>query len=375
MNALDKMREAYRDRQLTARAAHPRGDKVVGYFSNNVPEELILAAGLVPVRLTGDPADTTELGDRYMEEFCDAPIRSIFDRVLRGHFNFADLIIVPRTSESYLQLYYYLLEARNWEPGRPFPEIYLFDLLQAPNWTVGRYDRGRLDALRQRLDRLTGTAMADEAIATAIAATNENRRLLTEVNKLRRGDPPRLSGTDMLRIIVTAGFIAKDAHGAALRDILAGVAALEPRPGPRLMVKGTAHDDDRFYELVEACGATIVADDHVAGERGFEHCVAEIGDVMEALTDHYHRHSPSPRSYPQAEQDQRFLALLDEAHVQGVIFYHDEWDDVLGWDYPIQKKLLDDRGIPSIYLKKQPYRTPDRTAQRDAVTSLIRAIP
>ena len=123
MNALDTLRQAYRDREQAARAARDGGARVVGYFSNNVPEELILAAGLFPVRLTGDPADTTELGDRYMEEFCDGAIRSIFDRMLRGHFNFADLIIIPRTSESYLQLYYYLLEVRNWERERPFPEI------------------------------------------------------------------------------------------------------------------------------------------------------------------------------------------------------------------------------------------------------------
>ncbi|MGH6989063.1 MAG: 2-hydroxyacyl-CoA dehydratase subunit D [Stellaceae bacterium] len=374
MNAIDMLRQAYRDREQAARAAHERGAKVVGYFSNNVPEELILAAGLVPVRLTGDPADTTELGDRYMEEFCDGPIRSIFDRMLRGHFNFADLIIIPRTSESYLQLYYYLLEVRNWEPARSFPEIYLFDLLQAPNWTVGRYDRGRLDALRSRLDELAGMAMTDDTILKAITTVNENRRLLARVNALHRRDPPLVSGADMLRITATAGFMSKDAHNAALLEILADATANELRPGARVMVKGTAHDDDQFYELVEACGATIVADDHVTGERAFEHQVAEDGDVMEALTTHYHRHSPSPRSYPQAEQDKRFLALIDDAHVQGVIFFHDEWDDVHGWDYPVEKKLLDERNIPSTFLKKQPYRMPDRAAQRATVMGLLRAI-
>src|SRR6185437_11800892 len=147
-------------------------------------------------------------------------------RMLRGHYSFADLIVVPRTSESYLQLYYYLLEVRKWEPERRFPDLYLFDLLQAPNWTVGSYDRGRLDDLRHRLHRVAGRAMTDE------------------VNGLRRRDPPLISGTDMLRIAGAAGFMAIADHSAALRVILAGADALSPIAGKRIMVKGSPRSEE-----------------------------------------------------------------------------------------------------------------------------------
>lgn len=372
MDALEKLRGHYREREQVARAAHRSGDKVVGYFSNNVPTELILATGMFPVRLTGDPRGTTEIGDRYMEEFHDGEIRAIFDRMLRGHFNFCDLIVVPRTSESFLQLYYYLLEARRWEPARSFPELYLFDLLQAPGETVARYDRGRLEDLRRTLDRVAGRAMSNDAVHAGIATVNENRALLDQVNQLRRR--ALLSGADMLHIYGTTGFVATDFHSACLREILTSADTLTAIPGARLMVKGSPHDDDGFHQLVKSCGAVIVADDHTAGERAFERRVAEGGDAMAALTEHYHRHSPSPRSYPQEEQDRRFIELVEQARVQGVIFFHDEWNDVLGWDYPGQKKLLDARGIPSVYLKKQSYRSPDLSAQRDTVQRLVRTI-
>jgi benzoyl-CoA reductase/2-hydroxyglutaryl-CoA dehydratase subunit BcrC/BadD/HgdB len=371
MEALEKLHRHYREREQVARATQRSGDKVIGYFGNTVPTELILAAGMFPARLTGDPTETTERGDKYMEEFHDGEIRSIFDRMLRGHFNFCDLIVIPRTSESFLQLYYYLLEVRRWEPDRPFPELYLFDLLQAPGETVARYDRGRLEDLRRTLDRIAGRVMGDDAIRSAITTVNENRALLDEVNQLRRHT--KLSGTDMLRIYGTVGFTATDIHSACLREILAGVDTLTAIPGARLMVKGSPHDDDAFYLLVESSGGVIVADDHTAGERAFEYRVTE-GDAMAALTEHYHRHSPSPRSYPQAEQDRHFIELVEQARVQGVLFFHDEWDDVLGWDYPEQKKLLDARGIPSVFLKKQSYRAPDRAAQRDAVLGLVRSL-
>jgi benzoyl-CoA reductase/2-hydroxyglutaryl-CoA dehydratase subunit BcrC/BadD/HgdB len=372
MAALDDLRRHYREREQAARAENDSGGKVIGYFSNNVPVELIRAAGFFPVRLTGDPRETTETGDRYMEEFHDGDIRSIFDRTLRGHFNFCDLIVVPRTSESFLQLYYYLLEARHWEPARKFPELYLFDLLQGPGETIARYDRGRLRDLRRTLDRVAGRTMNDAAVRTAIASVNENRALLDQVNQLRRR--ALLSGTDMLRVYGAASFVATDVHSAWLREILTGANALHAIPGARLMLKGSPHEDDGFYQLIESCGAILVADDHTSGERAFEHRVANSGDAIAALTEHYHHHSLSPRSYPQAEQDRRFIELVEQARVRGVIFFHDEWDDVLGWDFPDQKKLLDARGIPSVFLKKQSYRAPDRAAQRDAVQGLVESI-
>ncbi|MGH6981055.1 MAG: 2-hydroxyacyl-CoA dehydratase, partial [Stellaceae bacterium] len=287
MQGLEKLRAVYRDREQAARAVRAAGGKVVGYFSHNVPVELIAASGLFPVCLTGEPRAATDIGDRYMEEFHDGNIRSIFDRMLRGHYNFADLIVIPRTSESYLQLYYYLLEARKWEPQRRFPELYLFDLLQAPNWTVGRYDRGRLDDLRRHLDRVAESTMTDAAIRAAIAAMNESRVLLDEANRLRRRDPAALSGSDMLRIVGAAGFIAGAEHSDCLRAILSDAESLAPLPGKRVMIKGSPQEDDGFYALVESCGVVIAADDHVTGERAFEHRVAEDGDPMEALTDHY----------------------------------------------------------------------------------------
>src|ERR1700685_746156 len=59
---------AYHDRERWAVAARQRGQKVIGYVSNNVPAELIWASGAFGVQLTGIPGETPT-GDRYMEDF------------------------------------------------------------------------------------------------------------------------------------------------------------------------------------------------------------------------------------------------------------------------------------------------------------------
>ena len=61
------MQEHYRQRDLSAREWKEKGGKVVGYLCDNVPEEIIAAAGFFPFRLSGDPWNGSEEADRRLE--------------------------------------------------------------------------------------------------------------------------------------------------------------------------------------------------------------------------------------------------------------------------------------------------------------------
>ncbi|WP_285251278.1 2-hydroxyacyl-CoA dehydratase family protein [Pseudarthrobacter sp. fls2-241-R2A-168] len=373
--ALETLVDHYEDPERAAREHKSEGGKVVGYLSNNVPVELIIAAGLFPVEIKGDPHRGTEAGDIYMEPFHDGHIRSIFSRALAGEFNYLDLLVIPRSSEGYLQLYYYLLEAKKWQPELRLPEIHLFDLLQTPFWISGRYDRKQIDGLKDKLTEISGLPLGPDDVRRGIETVNASRARLEQINSFRREFPPKISGTDMLRIIRTAGFTDRSKYNALLDTVLENSQHRPGITGPRLMVKGTQHDSTDFYALLEDLGAVVVADDHFSGERSFEYPVETHHDShLEAITRKYQQFSASPRSYPQSDQDARFIQIAKEAAVDAVIFYLEENDDTFGWDYPGQKRLLDEAGIPSLYLKYQPYFSADHQTQRSEVTKFLQQI-
>jgi benzoyl-CoA reductase/2-hydroxyglutaryl-CoA dehydratase subunit BcrC/BadD/HgdB len=366
-HALATLKAAYDDRERFAREAHRSGRKVIGYVSNNVPAELIWPTGAFAVQLTGTCAETTT-GDRYMEDFHDGHIRSLFDRILTGQFDFVDAIVIPRSSEGYLQLYYYLLEARKWEPQRRIPEIVLFDILQTPSWASSRYVRGRVDALAARLAMIAGSHVSAAAVSQAIQSSERTRGLLSRLNDLRREEPSRISGQQALDAFATSLFMEPSPHALLVEQILGSAGELPQTTGTRVLVKGTPQDTAGFYAVVESCGARIVADDHVWGERLLDAPdPSDFDDPFEYLTAKYQKFSPSPRLYPQDREDAKFLALVSAAAVEGVIFYLEENDDTLGWDYPAQKKLLDDLSIPSLFMPFQSYRSPDTQVQRKTV--------
>ncbi len=363
------LRQAYAERGAAATRARAAGIPVVAYLGNATPVELILAAGAFPVQMTGDPGGSTPLAEQYLDDDFDADLRSVFQRIVSGFYNAADLIIIPRSSNGYLYLYYFLLEVSRLLPQQRFPEVVLFDALQTPFWSTGHYVHGRMLDLIARLERLAGRAIGEVHLAEAIATKNRSRAALQMLNDLRRAG--RVGGAEVLCAIGASECIEYSISTALVRTLADRCAESEPRAGVRLMVKGAPHDSLDFYQLVESLGAVVVADDHVSGERSIEHLVDETIDPLAALVQHYHLHAPGIRSFPQAKQDARFIEIVEDAAVQGVIFFHDEFDDTLGWDYPEQKKLLDARGIPSAFLQQQAYRTPNREAQRAAIVDLL----
>lgn len=372
-NVLDILRAAYASPYAAAREHRARGGKVVGYFLNSVPEELIVAAGCFPVRLRGEPTHRSPLSERYMEDYMDGEVRASFAALLEGQFDFLDLLVIPRNSEVYLQLYYFLLEMPNWEPAARIPPLHLFDLLQTPSATTHQYVVGRLRAFADRLTSIGGTAVTATSLAQAISTVNVQRRLLQQASRLWQGSPPAISGADALALISSAAFMRFDDYARCLSDLLADPPpALEARP--RILIKGSPQSDARFTSLVEQLGGSVVAHDHLWGDRTYATTVDERCEPWSALARHYCFEIPSPREYPQAKADERFVQLVKRAHVEGVIFYHDEWDDTLGWEYPDQKQLLDALGVPSLFLKRQHYFDPDEAAQSAALRAFLATI-
>ncbi|GAB3469457.1 hypothetical protein GCM10027321_38760 [Massilia terrae] len=355
MTGLDIMRAACADPFAAARAARASGQRVIAYAGTSVPVELIRASGAFALQLGGDPAHPTPLSDTYLDDEFDGEIRSLFDQIGSGACNVADTVIIPRASNGLLYLYYSLLELRRLEPQLAFPEPILFDVLNTPNWETGQYVLDRCRALHATL----GGSI--QSLRDAVAISNQVRQALQLLNQRRREGA--LRGSSWWTALRASRVMAPGDWLAA-----AAAQAHETAPPKRLMLKGYGQDTPALYLMAEELGANVVADDCIGGERTVAVLVDEDAEPLAALADHYQRHVPTIRSYPQSSEDAAWLALLGASATQGVVFYHEEFDDTFGWDYPGQKAQL---AVPQTLLSRQSYRAPDRAAQRAALADLI----
>jgi len=341
----------------------------IGIITQAVPIEIILAAGLAPCRVFGDPSQAPTIGARYMEDEIDGEVRSVFDQLLRGRYGTQPLILLPRVTEQHLQLHYYIQEVRNWEPDAAIPPVEIVDIMQTAYWLTGRYVRARMDDLADIVGGI-GNPVTAAALREAIATTNAMRRALQAANALRRDG--RLKGSDVFRLTALFGALPAE----EFLDLARAVAneAGNRVHGPRVMLSGSAPGDPGIYEVIESLGASVVVDEHVTGERIFARLIDEDLDPFEAITEHYQLYYPGVRQFPQKPQDDRFAATCRDARIDADICVLETGDDTLGWDWPRRRDRLQSLGIRSHLLAHQDYFRPDRNAQVAAVKSFLAAV-
>ncbi|MEU7916687.1 2-hydroxyacyl-CoA dehydratase family protein [Microbispora bryophytorum] len=334
----------------------PAGDRtpVVGYVGADVPVELLTAAGVHAVRLTGDPDSGSALGDRYLGRGVDPMARSVLTRLLAGSFGELDRIVVSHDCEASLRLFYALRELRRVEPGAGLPEVYLVDILHLPHRTTARYNRRRIGEFAARLEAWTGRPLD---LAGAVAAHDERRRLLAAVAELRRAVPARLTGRQFLAVANAA--LPVDEHIALLERLLDEAGRLGEHPGRRVFLSGSDHDTPHVYEAVESEGYVIVGEDHSFGDLFLGEPVGAGG--LDALAEHYHRSGPTAHRATVGERAAHAARAVRRCRAELFVGYSRIGDEAPAWDFPAQRAALD---VPAVLLERQEYGRADLAALR-----------
>ncbi len=373
MTAFEVMQRHYRQRDLAAREWKKKGGKVVGYFCDSVAEEMILAAGFFPLRVTGEPSGSTEEIDKYMEAFYEGFVRSSLNMLLTGGYDFLDFMVIPRSRETISAQYCHLSYIQDLNPSVKLPELYPFDFIHARSYMSEFYNLDRVRDFKKKLEEWAGEKISNKALSRAIAITNENRMLLKKVAALRAAEPPCISGVEALQIIGSSMFMLKEEHNKLLKEFLKGADRLPAREGARLFVEGSPLDNLQLYEIIESGKATVVAEDNCWGNRYSDNPIDTSRDPLEAIANRYHFKSPCPYvTCPVGLRVEYCLQKAVEAKAQGVIFYILEWD-CLHWDYPDQRKVLEEKGIPTVCFMQQKYLLSDPEPVKTSIEKFMEA--
>ncbi|MBN1367075.1 MAG: 2-hydroxyacyl-CoA dehydratase [Dehalococcoidales bacterium] len=373
MNPFEIMQNYYKERDLAAKEWKQSGKKVVGYFCTQVPEELILAAGFFPVRISGDPNDKSDLADKYAPPSYEGFVRSMFNLILSQKYDFVDYLIIPHSRDSIHTLHALLGFVKEIEPEIKLPEIYLLDTLHTRSYLVGLYIKDRMTDLKNQLEGWSGKKITEESVRQAVLICNANRMLLNEVAKLRNSEPCRISGTEALQIIGSSMFMLKEEHNNLLRQFIENVESMPEKTGVRLFVEGSPMDNMKFYEVLESCGALVVAEDNCWGNRYKDDFVKISSNLIESIAERYQLKSPCPRNFPLTMRVDNCVNGAIESKAKAVIFNVHEYDYAQTWETPEEISSLQGKNIPSLWLKKQQYSlTPeDEEALRKSIKQFL----
>jgi len=172
---------------------------VIGYVGPGVPEEMIHAAKMLPLRVSCDnepvPADKV---DAYLMPNVSTFARSVFQTVLDGKWDFLDGVVTSVTNEGSRRL------QDNWLPTGSAPTwdaIYL--PLKQTEHAVDMY-LADLEDWRSRISEFRGARIADRDLRRSIEVYNRGRELMQQLYELRKGKRPPVTGAETLEVVKAA---------------------------------------------------------------------------------------------------------------------------------------------------------------------------
>lgn len=319
------------------------GGKVIGYFSQYFPEELVYAAGVLPVRILSQP-DIEGISQRYLYgAFCPYTL-GILAQGLKGNYDYLDGI---GHAESCMPV---RGAVANWWDLLPTPYKYYIAMpsqLDEPSVRAMLY--AELTAFKKDIENWTGKTITNAALDHAIDVYNTNRSLMRQVYELRRLDNPPVSGTEAFEMVMSSQIMDKAEHNRLLKNAIKKLGQRKEtnNTGPRLMLLGSELSDTRLVRLIESTGATIVIDRLCDGSNYFWNNVIPQEDRLLALT---FRYLDKPRSPVKDESFRRrvndIVALAIDYNVQGVVYAIERFCFPHQQDRPPIEKAFKQRLIP-----------------------------
>ena len=370
--AFAALRDIYEHREQAAARWRAQGGKVVGELGCDVPDELLIAAGVLPVRVYADPAKELRQTDTYLEYAFDPVIRAQFEKLVDGTYGEQlDTLAISNSTDVIIRTYLYLRELKRVEPEKPIPPIDFIDWLFTRNRLHQVRNEHTVSLFRDTVETWAGKPVTDEDIRKAAETCNENRRALREMALLRRGSEVRISGSEALVIIGSAFFMERSEHTRLVREVTRDAAAWPVLEGPRVFFTGSDQEDTKLYELLEAAGMVIVGEDHNWGDRFYERDYNTAYSPVRAIVDRYMLREFSSKK---AFVSQRVAALEREvgaARADAVLFYTNIYEEAASWDYPSQKKTLEAKGLKTACFAKMEWPVSKNEGLQDALKAIM----
>ncbi|MEW6266356.1 MAG: 2-hydroxyacyl-CoA dehydratase family protein [Thermodesulfobacteriota bacterium] len=324
------------------------GVRKIGWFCSFVPEELILAAGLTPVRLRGLSDQTTQAEAYVFANLCPY-LKNLLESGLTGRFpDLAGLAFVNscdgmRRLADLWRLYV--------DGGRFF---YQFDVPKNRTQAALDYYTARLAGLKSALEGHFRVSIGDDDLGRAIDLMNEHRRLAGRIFENQKSDPPRLSGRDLWTTLIEESSRPKAEGSIRLRRAVESAPAAAPGPEdrPRLMIMGNVVHRPVLFDIIERAGGDVALLDNCHGRQHYEEPVENAGDPLAALARRYLLDKPSCHRLPGLRgRLERLAGLVKDFRVQGVIYLRLKYCDYGLFESPGVEKLLRSTGTPALILE------------------------
>jgi benzoyl-CoA reductase/2-hydroxyglutaryl-CoA dehydratase subunit BcrC/BadD/HgdB len=333
------------------------GGKVVATYCVFVPEEIVWAAGAIPVGLCAGTQFSVPMAESVLPRNTCALIKSSFGFKLGRicpYVQASHLIVGETTCDG---------KKKMFEILNQYQPVYV---MEVPNKKTERSRQlwlGEVAAFKDVIEKLTGNKLTAENLQQAIDMVNDRRRAFQRLYNLRKASPAPISGKDAL--LATQVSFYDDAKREIqmvntlcdeLDKRVAAGQGVAPANAPRILVSGSpmAIPNWKLHHIIESSGAVVVCEESCTGTRFFSELVkpapATLDAQIKAVADRY-MNIHCACFTPDEERLDDIVRLVKEYHADGVIHYNLQFCHTYATEAVQVEKRLEEEGIPLLRIE------------------------
>lgn len=357
-----------------------RRNKMIGTYCVMVPQELIYAAGAIPVKLCSGNYTAFFIGDDIVPRDACPLVKAVagFKHTgLMPVYEDCSMMIVPITCDCKKKIAGMLAEhckvmTMHIPTSKEDDDI---------DELVGQfYD------LIAKLEEITGNKVTYDSLANAFRRTGRAQYELSEFIRLKKQTPYLIRGTHAMTIMNSAAYMTADKWADALHNVntslkrnLSAKQLVTNKKLPRILLTGSpiVFPNMKIPLLIEEMGGIVAGDETCMGERGMWDPPVitdeSFDGMIRALANRSVRPCPCPTFADNSQRLYRLKQLIKENQIQGVIYHVLRGCLVYDFEYKRIEEELGKLDIPVIRLESD-YNEEDVEQLRIRIEAFIELI-
>lgn len=345
--------------QLCDAALHPgktilatreeTGKDLVGCFPIHTPEEIVYAAGCVPVGMWGGRTEI-QLADKYLQSFCCSIMRTNVELAMRGTYDMLKAVIIPTFCDTMKCI------VENMKLAMPKVPTIAMAYPQHRTLSAGvEYTVSEIKRVRHQLELILGKIITERQIEEAFAVYEEYRQAMRRFTEISAEHPDIITARKRHLLIKAGQFMDKAIYTRMIKEISRGLEDELPSgfQGTRVVVTGLLSEPIEMLDIFDENHVAIGADDLSLGSRLWRTSTRrDVNDVFQKMACRIADQEGDTFLYePEKKKGQMLVDMAEECRADGIIVLMMKFCDPEEYDYPIYKEEVEAASVPMLYLE------------------------
>lgn len=322
------------------------GKKVIGCYPYYVPEELVCAAGMVPMGLWGKKGSPKKAKEYFASFYCSL-VQMNMEMALSGDLDKLSGVIHTTLCDTLRPA------SQNFRVAvDKIPMIFMaHPQNRKPEFGI-EYAVKKYSKVLNQLEEISGRKASIDDLSNAIKIYNENRQARREFVKRAGEHPELISAVQRSAVLKSSYFMEKPQHTAMIKELNRQLAKapIIPWKGTKIVTSGIICDNPSLLKIFDDNRIAIAADDIAHESRSFRTDVSEEIEPIHALARQFADQDQDPILYDPAidSRPAHILKLVKDSGANGVIILMMTFCDPEEMEYPSLVSALNHAKIPCL---------------------------